>query len=628
MKLIVKLDPDAPPPAASVAGYGLSIAALIAEDPGLNTAPRSTYRWGSFLASAAIHIAVITAIVASGQLFPGLSDEAALAEALEESERERPRMIVLDLSSPFLAPALEKSDDAGGNEPGPKNDAGGLKSPKAAEPAGTAGGAQGDGARTVARFTVPNLPKPTPGARQTFLLPDSNLQVADEPLPTLPNLVVRSPVSPALPKFEYERFSFTAEPDAPTPESTAVVSTQSAPVLDAPAVQGGEIDFATNKVTPLQPLPPERFRMPLQGQESSAPAGVKALQASAPIPSLIAQNPNPAPLGGLVVLPGMNQLAEFHTSDETNGPGSGRPTNLALVTSAGGDSDGATGEGGGTSPGQASEPGSGSGLTAGLGSGSGAAGTGSGAGGNNGPGQGLGDGQSTMAVSLGGGGTGTGRGSGDASGLSGSGGGNGQGSGSGQGSGAGSGLGNGSGSGTGTGGIGSGLGSTLGDAARYIEVKMLHPETGKHDIVVVQASGEGAIPDSGGILDGKPVYTVYLDVGAPKAWILQYAVPSPRETAANQMVVQLGNPAPVVAPYPMVTYLPRVDEDGREGYVMLHGFLAISGRLEELRLIRGGKSDLEKVLVPILKEWEFRPASRDGLPVRVEVLVAIPPYKV
>ena len=157
---------------------------------------------------------------------------------------------------------------------------------------------------------------------------------------------------------------------------------------------------------------------------------------------------------------------------------------------------------------------------------------------------------------------------------------------------------------------------------------MLHPELGKHDIVVVQASGGGAVPDSAGILDGKPVYTVYLDVGAPKAWILQYAVPTQGGSAQNEMVVQLGNPAPVVAPYPMVTYLPRVSEDGRDGYVMLHGYLAISGRLEDLRLIRGGKSDLEKILVPILKEWEFRPASRDGLPVRVEVLVAIPPYKV
>ena len=120
MKLIVKVDPDAPPLAASVASYGLSLAALIAEDPGLNTAPRHTYRWGSFLASVALHIAVITAIVASGQLFPDLSDEAALAEALEESERERPRMIVLDLSSPFLAPALEESDDAGETSRDPK----------------------------------------------------------------------------------------------------------------------------------------------------------------------------------------------------------------------------------------------------------------------------------------------------------------------------------------------------------------------------------------------------------------------------------------------------------------------------------------------------------------------------
>ena len=601
MKLIVKIDPDAPPLAASVASYGLSLAALIAEDPRLNTAERQRFRWESFLASVAIHLAVVSAIVASGQLLSRNSDDAALAEALQEIEREPPRMIVLDLSSPFLAPALSEPDDSSGNKPGPNKDAGGPPGPKAPKPPGTNGGAKGDGARTVARFIVPNLPQPTPGARQTFLLPDSDLEVADQPLPTLPNLVVRSPLTPTPPKFEYERFSFTAKADVPKPETAAVVSSQSAPDINAPVVQGGDVDFAMNQVAPLQRLAPERFQMPVQGQTSSAPVAAQALEASAPIPSLIAQNPNPAPLSGLVVLPDANQLAEFHGSDEADGPGSGEPTDLAIVTSSGVDSGGATGDGIGTSPGQSSEPGSGSGLSAGVGSGSGA--MGSGAGGDNIGGQGLGDGRSTMAVSIGDGGDGRGRGSGAASGISGAGisrtgAGNGQGSGSGQDSGNGVGTG----IGTATGGGESGLGPPLGDAARYIEVKMLHPETGRHDIVVVQASGGGAVPDSAGILDGKPVYTVYLDVGAPKAWILQYAVPRQGGSAQNEMVVQLGNPAPVVAPYPMVTYLPRVSDDGRDGYVMLHGYLAVSGRLEDLRLIRGGKSDLEKILVPILKE--------------------------
>lgn len=603
MKLTVKIDPDAPPLAASVTGYGVSLAALIAEDPRLNRAEGQRFRWESFLASAAIHLAVITAIVASGQLFSKKSDDAALAEALQEVERERPRMIVLDLSSPFLAPALSAPTDSSGNTPGPSKDSGGQPAPKAPKPAGTEGGARGDGARTVARFIVPNLPQPTPGARQTFLLPDSDLKVADQPLPTLPNLVVRSPLTPTPPKFEYERFSFRSKADVPKPETAAVVSSQSAPDINAPVVQGGDVDFAMTPVAPLQRMAAERFQMPVHGQTSSAAVATQALEASAPIPSLIAQNPNPAPLSGLIVLPDSNQLAEFHGSDDADGPGSGEPTDLAVVTSSGADSGGATGDGIGTSPGQSSEPGSGSGLSAGVGSGLATSGAGVGAGGDNIGGQGLGDGRSTMAVSIGDGGDGRGRGSGAASGISGAGisrtgAGNGQGSGSGQDSGNGVGTG----IGTATGGGESGLGPPLGDAARYIEVKMLHPETGRHDIVVVQASGGGAVPDSAGILDGKPVYTVYLDVGAPKAWILQYAVPRQGGSAQNEMVVQLGNPAPVVAPYPMVTYLPRVSDDGRDGYVMLHGYLAVSGRLEDLRLIRGGKSDLEKILVPILKE--------------------------
>lgn len=165
------------------------------------------------------------------------------------------------------------------------------------------------------------------------------------------------------------------------------------------------------------------------------------------------------------------------------------------------------------------------------------------------------------------------------------------------------------------------------EAALAIEAtRIVHPTSGVFD-VVVQSSGLEGFPESAGVLTGKPIYSVYLNVGAPKEWILQYALPagvvgSPEVSGG---VVRLGNPSPLVAPYPHLTFRPPIKARTGSSYVMVHGFLGQNGRFEGLKVLGTTAAEEAPQILTVLERWEFRPAMQDGQPVRVEILLAIAP---
>jgi hypothetical protein len=157
-----------------------------------------------------------------------------------------------------------------------------------------------------------------------------------------------------------------------------------------------------------------------------------------------------------------------------------------------------------------------------------------------------------------------------------------------------------------------------------VPTRVIHPETGVFDVVVVQPSPLDGLIESSGLLSGRPVYTVYLNVGAPKEWTMQYCVPNDNlQTSAN--TIQLGNPAPVKAPFPRVTLLPPADFLPKTARTILHGFLNDTGLFEELRAVSTEDGDVGALLAPFLHEWEFRPATRDGVPIEIEILLVVPP---
>ncbi len=157
-----------------------------------------------------------------------------------------------------------------------------------------------------------------------------------------------------------------------------------------------------------------------------------------------------------------------------------------------------------------------------------------------------------------------------------------------------------------------------------VGVRMEHPPGGVFDVVVVQPAPMDGFAESTGALSGRPVYSVFLNVGAAKPWILQYCIPGEDQTTViSGGVVRLGNPAPVSAPYPRVTYLPALRS--RPGsYMMVHGYLGADGRFQQLEVLRAADRDEAQSVLPVLERWEFRPATREGRPVQVEILLAIP----
>lgn len=155
-------------------------------------------------------------------------------------------------------------------------------------------------------------------------------------------------------------------------------------------------------------------------------------------------------------------------------------------------------------------------------------------------------------------------------------------------------------------------------------VRIDHPPSGVFDVVVVQPAPIEGFPESSGALSGRPVYSVFLRVGAPKEWILQYCVPGEDQSlVVSGGLVRLGNPSPVSAPYPRVTYLPVLRR--RPGsYMMVHGFLDAAGRFQQLQALRAADRHEAESVIPVLEQWEFRPATRGGRPIGVEILLAIP----
>jgi len=192
----------------------------------------------------------------------------------------------------------------------------------------------------------------------------------------------------------------------------------------------------------------------------------------------------------------------------------------------------------------------------------------------------------------------------------------------------------GDGAGLGSGGLGTagaggagGEGEGLGIEGVENAIEIIHPNTEVFDVVVVQSSPLEDNPGGRGMLSGRPAYTVYVKVpGSAREWIMQYCIPNSTDGVKRTgSVIQLGNPAPVKPPYPLMMLVPDPAFLAKATRAMLYGFITAAGRFRELRPVRDEDEGFALKLVPFLKNWEFRPATRDGRPVEVELLLIVPP---
>ncbi len=154
--------------------------------------------------------------------------------------------------------------------------------------------------------------------------------------------------------------------------------------------------------------------------------------------------------------------------------------------------------------------------------------------------------------------------------------------------------------------------------------RIVNPAGGVFDVVVESAGAED-FPESSGALSGKPIYTAYVRAGGAKDWLLQYCIPAEGDhvVEVSGSVVRLTTGAALVAPYPRVTMRPPVKP--RPGHhVMVHGYVTVEGRFRDLTLLSAANAGEAEMVEAVLEQWQFRAASRDGKPIEVEILLAIP----
>jgi hypothetical protein len=145
------------------------------------------------------------------------------------------------------------------------------------------------------------------------------------------------------------------------------------------------------------------------------------------------------------------------------------------------------------------------------------------------------------------------------------------------------------------------------------------PRDGQFGAVVVGASLEDQFPELAALWRGRMAYTVYLHVGLARSWILAYALAGADEAAAGGAVANLE------APWPFSIVRPNLnaEEIGAEALIV-HGYVNAAGRFEDLQVVLPADFADARFVLDALGGWQFRPATRQGVPVRVEVLLVIP----
>src|SRR5579862_1576030 len=481
----------------------------------------------------------------------------------------------LQLQTPPPPPLVVAGGSSASPEPGPRSPA-----PNRAAEAPLAGMGSGAPAPKAAKaaprkFELPAMPQ-RQWVEQTLVQLELPPDLATKSAMRLPAVVIWDSKT-RLPRPPNRRFIAPARKEV----ARAPQSILAEPKLEVPNQEPkiADINFAAPRITdipPALPLPPSSTT-PIR-IVSAAPSGVIPQSsgtdsAQRDAANIISIPDMPIPGGAMLALPPANQVATAHMAGGSE-QGTGSDASSGKV-GAGQGTQAGSGKGSAPGPGDGALPGGNAGGAGG--GGAGAAGSGAAGSGGRGAGQGL----------LAGAGTGSGTGA----------------------------AGRGTGTGTGPG-AGDGSGTT---AARPV-ARIVRPNDGHFPAVVLGSSAAGAYPEAVGALGGRLVYTVYLRVGTKKNWIMQYCLPR----SAEQGVKVKGAATPVEPPYPFLMLCPDLELTPEMDYVIVHGMVNAAGKFEQLSMVGVSGFPSEKLLLSSLGMWQFRPASRDGQPTMVEILLIIP----
>lgn len=156
------------------------------------------------------------------------------------------------------------------------------------------------------------------------------------------------------------------------------------------------------------------------------------------------------------------------------------------------------------------------------------------------------------------------------------------------------------------------------------------PSPFRRNAVVVSAgpSGGGGLNIYGALQCGS-IYTVFLPMPGG-SWTLQYCDPASRaqstQLGTRSTVVHLEQalvPPDVISMFDF-RRLP-VPPDKAHKMIVLKGVIQQDGTVVDLRIFQGILPKMDEAARVAFSHWTFKPAMRDGKPVKVEILVGIPP---
>ena len=149
-------------------------------------------------------------------------------------------------------------------------------------------------------------------------------------------------------------------------------------------------------------------------------------------------------------------------------------------------------------------------------------------------------------------------------------------------------------------------------------------------VVMAGPSGGGGL-DVYGVLRGGRVYTISLPMPG-KNWVLQYcrrknSSPGSNDGVARRNSTSLRLEPRLGSPYAEAQFDFRrvsVPRDKANQMIVLRGVIRSDGSVGNVKVLRGLETIADRAAVAAFRRWKFRPATRAGEPITVEVLVGIP----
>lgn len=145
------------------------------------------------------------------------------------------------------------------------------------------------------------------------------------------------------------------------------------------------------------------------------------------------------------------------------------------------------------------------------------------------------------------------------------------------------------------------------------------PPSGRFSVVMIGNSLEEQYPETASVWSGRLAYTVYLQLGAGRKWILQYSVLPSEDVSGAE------NTSRPEAPWPTDIVVPNLSPDSvNSDAILVHGVLTATGHFKDLVISFPPYLSTASFVLDSLSKWVFRPAAQNGHNVAVEVLVIIP----